>query len=73
MHFLVIPKKRDGLTRLLKAEERHKALLGHLLFVAQHVAKQGEHAWRAWTCWERALDDRVCFERAAFCRHARIP
>jgi len=42
-HFLVIPKDRDGLTRLSKAEERHKALLGHLMYVAQVVAKQGEH------------------------------
>lgn len=41
-HFLVIPKDRDGLTRLSKAEERHKALLGHLMYVAQLVAKQGE-------------------------------
>jgi diadenosine tetraphosphate (Ap4A) HIT family hydrolase len=41
-HFLVIPKNRDGLTRLSKAEERHKALLGHLMYVAQLVAKQGE-------------------------------
>jgi histidine triad (HIT) family protein len=41
VHFLVIPKQRDGLTRLSKAEERHKALLGHLLYVAQLVAKQG--------------------------------
>ncbi|GBF87631.1 14 kDa zinc-binding protein [Raphidocelis subcapitata] len=40
VHFLVIPKHRDGLTRLSRAEERHKALLGHLLFVAQLVAKQ---------------------------------
>jgi histidine triad (HIT) family protein len=39
-HFLVIPKARDGLTRLSKAEERHTALLGHLLYVAQLVAKQ---------------------------------
>jgi hypothetical protein len=42
-HFLVIPKDRDGLTRLSKADERHKALLGHLMYVAQLVAKQGEH------------------------------
>jgi hypothetical protein len=46
VHFLVIPKHRDGLTRLSKAEERHKALLGHLLFVAQLVAKQGAHTPR---------------------------
>jgi hypothetical protein len=38
----VIPKNRDGLNRLSKAEERHKALLGHLMYVAQLVAKQGK-------------------------------
>ena len=27
-HFLVIPKHRDGLTQLSKAEERHKEILG---------------------------------------------
>eukprot|EP00195_Chlamydomonas_chlamydogama_P009853 CAMPEP_0202903702 /NCGR_PEP_ID=MMETSP1392-20130828/25896_1 /ASSEMBLY_ACC=CAM_ASM_000868 /TAXON_ID=225041 /ORGANISM="Chlamydomonas chlamydogama, Strain SAG 11-48b" /LENGTH=132 /DNA_ID=CAMNT_0049591009 /DNA_START=152 /DNA_END=550 /DNA_ORIENTATION=+ len=40
VHFLVIPKDRDGLTRLSKATESQKAILGHLLYVAQHVAKQ---------------------------------
>eukprot|EP00210_Caulerpa_lentillifera_P001793 g1723.t1 len=39
VHFLVIPKKRDGLTQLSKAQERHKAILGHLIYVAQSVAK----------------------------------
>jgi hypothetical protein len=39
-HFLVIPKIRAGLTQLSKATEDHKALLGHLLFTAQSVAKQ---------------------------------
>eukprot|EP00803_Ostreobium_quekettii_P002223 evm.model.scf_291.12 EVM.evm.TU.scf_291.12 scf_291:101938-103235(-) len=40
VHFLVIPKARDGLTRLSRAEERHKAVLGHLLYTAQEVAKK---------------------------------
>ncbi|CAG9466773.1 unnamed protein product [Pedinophyceae sp. YPF-701] len=40
VHFLVIPKDRDGLVRLAKAEERHKELLGHLMWVASHVALQ---------------------------------
>lgn len=40
VHFLVIPKVRDGLTQLSNAEERHEPLLGHLMFVAQKVAKQ---------------------------------
>ena len=39
-HFLVIPKDRDGLSQLSKAEERHKELLGHLMFVASKVARQ---------------------------------
>ncbi|CAM9957265.1 unnamed protein product [Sphacelaria rigidula] len=39
-HFLVIPKSRDGLTQLSKAVESNKALLGHLMFVAQQVAKE---------------------------------
>ena len=41
VHFLVIPKHRDGLTQLSKAEDRHEVLLGHLLLVAAKVAKKG--------------------------------
>lgn len=41
VHFLVIPKHRDGLTQLAAAEERHEKILGHLVFVATKVAKQG--------------------------------
>ncbi|KAJ3677404.1 hypothetical protein LUZ60_003128 [Juncus effusus] len=40
VHVLVIPKVRDGLTGLSKAEERHVEILGHLLYVAKIVAKQ---------------------------------
>ncbi|CAI5744016.1 unnamed protein product [Peronospora destructor] len=40
VHILVIPKKRDGLTQLAYAEERHEAILGHLLYAAKLVAKQ---------------------------------
>lgn len=31
---------RNGLTRLSNATEAHKPILGHLLYVAQMVAKQ---------------------------------
>lgn len=41
VHFLVIPKHRDGLTQLSKATEQQEQLLGHLLIVASKVAKQG--------------------------------
>ncbi|KAK9821290.1 hypothetical protein WJX81_000713 [Elliptochloris bilobata] len=40
VHFLVIPKVRDGLTQLSKATEQQEQLLGHLLIVASKVAKQ---------------------------------
>ncbi|GJU93674.1 14 kDa zinc-binding protein [Tanacetum coccineum] len=39
-HILLIPKVRDGLTGLSKAEERHTEILGHLLYIAKVVAKQ---------------------------------
>ncbi|KAE8678544.1 Histidine triad nucleotide-binding protein 2 [Hibiscus syriacus] len=39
-HILIIPKKRDGLTGLSKAEERHTEILGRLLYTAKIVAKQ---------------------------------
>ena len=38
-HFLVIPKVRGNLSQLQKAEPEDKAILGHLLWVAGHVAK----------------------------------
>lgn len=52
MHFLVIPKQRQGLTRMAKAEERHEQLLGHLMLVASKVAKQGaQTAMSSAACW----------------------
>ncbi|KAI3732965.1 hypothetical protein L1987_64178 [Smallanthus sonchifolius] len=39
-HILLIPKVRDGLTGLSKAEERHCEILGRLLYTAKIVAKQ---------------------------------
>ncbi|XP_020576677.1 14 kDa zinc-binding protein-like isoform X2 [Phalaenopsis equestris] len=42
VHVLVIPKIRDGLTQLGKAEIRHAEILGHLLYAAKVVAaKEG--------------------------------
>jgi histidine triad (HIT) family protein len=40
VHFLVIPKNRDGLTQLSKAREDQKALLGHLMYVAQMLGQK---------------------------------
>lgn len=40
VHFLVIPKNKDGMNRLSNAREDQKGLLGHLVFTAQQVAKQ---------------------------------
>jgi histidine triad (HIT) family protein len=38
-HVLLIPKNRDGLDRLSLAEDRHQALLGHLMVTVPKVAK----------------------------------
>ena len=38
-HFLVIPKNRDGLTGISKAESRHKPLIGHMMQIGSKVAK----------------------------------
>jgi histidine triad (HIT) family protein len=40
VHFLVIPKHRDGLTQLSKAREDQKSLLGHLMYVAQELGQK---------------------------------
>ena len=40
VHFLVIPKNRDGLTQLSKAREDQKALLGHLMYVAKELGQK---------------------------------
>ena len=39
VHIILIPKSRDGLTKLSNAREDQKELLGHLLYVAQEVGK----------------------------------
>jgi len=39
-HILVIPKKRDGLTKLSNARSDQKEILGHLTYVAQEVGKK---------------------------------
>ncbi len=38
VHFLVIPKDKEGLNRLSSATEAHIHKLGHLMFAAQKVA-----------------------------------
>ena len=38
-HVLCIPKDRDGLTGIKKAEPRHEAILGKLMLAASEVAK----------------------------------
>ena len=38
-HILVIPKHKDGLSGISKAEEKHEAILGKLLVAAAKVAK----------------------------------
>ncbi|EAA17155.1 putative protein kinase C interacting protein 1 [Plasmodium yoelii yoelii] len=40
VHILVIPKIRDGLTRLSKAEEKHKEILGHLMWAVAEIVRK---------------------------------
>ncbi|CRG98907.1 protein kinase c inhibitor-like protein, putative [Plasmodium relictum] len=40
VHILVIPKNRDGLTRLSKAEEKHKEILGHLMWAVAEIVRR---------------------------------
>ena len=48
VHVILIPKHRDGLNKLYVAEERHKALLGHMMWAASEVARieNLEQGWR---------------------------
>ncbi|KAK4485601.1 hypothetical protein RD792_008244 [Penstemon davidsonii] len=39
-HILIIPKVKDGLSGISKAEEKHCEILGRLLYTAKLVAKQ---------------------------------
>lgn len=47
-HFLVIPKDKDGLAGISFMEERHKSLMGHLMWVVAKVAAQEklDHGYR---------------------------
>jgi diadenosine tetraphosphate (Ap4A) HIT family hydrolase len=40
IHILIIPKNKDGLTGISKAEEKHQQILGKLLLAASKIAKQ---------------------------------
>ncbi|XP_021745801.1 14 kDa zinc-binding protein-like [Chenopodium quinoa] len=40
VHIVIIPKVKDGLSGLSKAEERHCEIIGRLLYTAKLVAKQ---------------------------------
>lgn len=39
-HAVLISKKKDGLDRLIHAEERHKDILGHLMVKASQIARE---------------------------------
>ncbi|KAL3841095.1 hypothetical protein ACJIZ3_025686 [Penstemon smallii] len=39
-HIVLIPKVKDGLTGISKAEEQHFEILGRLLYTAKLIAKQ---------------------------------
>jgi len=47
-HCLVIPKERQGLTRLIRAEDKHIDILGRLMLAAANIARDNnlEPGWR---------------------------
>lgn len=63
VHFLVIPKHRNGLTRLANCTDEHKEQLGHLMVVAAKVGGgRGAHELG------RAAAD-PCHRAVLRCRH----
>jgi histidine triad (HIT) family protein len=40
IHFLVVLKVKRGLTSVSKAEERHEAVIGHLMITASKLAEK---------------------------------
>ncbi|CAG9320826.1 unnamed protein product [Blepharisma stoltei] len=47
-HILLIPKVRDSLTRLNQIQEKHKDILGHMMWAAAEIARNEklEEGWR---------------------------
>ncbi|CAG9313762.1 unnamed protein product [Blepharisma stoltei] len=68
VHIVLIPKHRDGLTRLLVAEERHKALLGHMMWAASEVARR-EHLEAG---WRLTVNDGVWGSQSVYHLHFHI-
>lgn len=48
VHIVLVPKNRDGLVRLGVAEERHKSIMGHMLWAATEIARREglSEGWR---------------------------
>ncbi len=40
VHIVIIPKQRDGLTGIAAAQDKHAAVLGHMMVAAAAIAKQ---------------------------------
>ena len=40
IHFLVVLKVKRGLTTVSKAEEKHEAVIGHMIIVASKLAEK---------------------------------
>jgi histidine triad (HIT) family protein len=38
-HIIIIPKERNGLTGVAAAQEKHAAILGHMMLVASKIAQ----------------------------------
>jgi histidine triad (HIT) family protein len=68
VHIILIPKNRDGLTRLFVSQERHKALLGHLMWAASEIARQENLS----AGWRLVVNDGVEGSQSVYHLHLHI-
>lgn len=68
VHIVLVPKNRDGLTRLFVASERHKVLLGHMMWAASEIARL-EHLSEG---WRLVINDGVHGAQSVYHLHMHI-
>lgn len=73
-HILIIPKTRNGLTQLRHATAEHAGMLGHMLEVAAHIAKEEELEGFRWGgVGGGRTGRRACVERYTLrCQHRKV-
>ena len=68
VHIVLIPKNRNGLTRLFVAQENHKELLGHMTWAASEVARREKLD----AGWRLVVNDGVLGSQSVYHLHFHI-